>query len=160
MGSRRRKKPPDLTNFSLQPIPCLPHHPPSDLLYPFVHYMPQTVDLGQRFGLICGSCRNLARSRDGLFVDWLWMATNLACGYIYTSLYCSSAWPTPCERRYCAACLRSKVWTAPSLHLAFARSRNALRYGPGAMGGCIFYGACEVWLLLSVIFLGNPIDGS
>jgi len=159
MVSRRRKKPPDLTTFSLQSIPCLPHHPPSDLLYPSVYHLPQTFASGQRFGLICGSCRNFARSRDGMIVDLLWVATNLACGCNYTFLYCTSSWPTPFGRRSCAACLRPKVWTAFSLHRAISRSRNTLRYGQGAMGGCIFYGSCEVWLFLSVLFWVSLLMG-
>uniref|UniRef100_A0A7C9AJD0 Uncharacterized protein n=1 Tax=Opuntia streptacantha TaxID=393608 RepID=A0A7C9AJD0_OPUST len=60
MPSRRRKKPPDFSTFSRQSISCFPHHPPFVLLFPSVYFLHQPFELGQCFGLVCGSRRTLA----------------------------------------------------------------------------------------------------
>ena len=118
MISRRRKKPPDRTTFSLQSIPCLSHRPPFVLLSSSIYHLPQNFASGQHFRLICGSQRIFARSRDGILVDfrgWLcnrhWVTTTLAFDCSYTILYCTPSWPTPCGRRSCAACLGPQAWT-------------------------------------------------
>ena len=70
MISRRRKKPPDRTNFSLQSNPCISHRPPFALLSSSIYPLPQSFASGQHFRLICGSQRNFARSRDDILVDF------------------------------------------------------------------------------------------